>query len=68
MPAPNPLIALVREWIAKAENDLTNAVHTLKQGAQYPSVRSYLPRSATSLKVNFLPIFSAASGLPSSST
>ncbi len=25
MPAPDPLITLIREWLAKADNDLTNA-------------------------------------------
>jgi len=37
MPAPNPVIALVREWVAKADNDLTNAVHTLTLGVDCPT-------------------------------
>jgi HEPN domain-containing protein len=37
MHAPDPLIDLVREWLAKADNDLTNAVHTLKMGADCPT-------------------------------
>ena len=31
------VIAVVREWVAKAENDLTNAVHTLKLGRECPT-------------------------------
>jgi HEPN domain-containing protein len=31
------LLAVVREWIAKAENDLTNAVHTLQLRDQCPT-------------------------------
>jgi HEPN domain-containing protein len=27
---PNPILELIREWIAKAENDRKNAAHTLK--------------------------------------
>ena len=37
MTAPAPVIALVREWIAKAENDLTTAVHTLRLGSECPT-------------------------------
>jgi HEPN domain-containing protein len=37
MTTPNPLIAVVREWIAKAEHDLTNAVHTLTLGEDCPT-------------------------------
>lgn len=37
MPAPDPLVTLLREWLAKAENDLKNAVNTLKMGADCPS-------------------------------
>ena len=33
MPAPDPLITLLREWLAKADNDLKTAAHTLKLGA-----------------------------------
>ena len=29
MPTPDPLIAVLREWLAKADNDLTTAAHTL---------------------------------------
>ncbi|MFM9967039.1 MAG: HEPN domain-containing protein [Burkholderiales bacterium] len=29
--------SVVREWVGKAENDLTNAVHTLKLGALGPT-------------------------------
>jgi HEPN domain-containing protein/predicted nucleotidyltransferase len=34
---PNPDIAVIREWIAKAENDLLNAAHTLTLGAECPT-------------------------------
>ncbi len=37
MPTPDPVIAAIREWLAKADNDLTNAVHTLTLGANCPS-------------------------------
>ncbi len=33
MPERERLYAVVREWVFKAENDLANAVHTLKPGA-----------------------------------
>ncbi len=37
MPAvPDPLIAVIREWLRKAEHDLTNAAHTLKLGKEAP--------------------------------
>src|SRR6266478_6775118 len=37
MPAPDPVIAVVREWLVKAENDLLNATHTLTLGANCPT-------------------------------
>ena len=37
MPAPNPAIIAVREWLFKADNDLVNAAHTLTLGAQGPT-------------------------------
>jgi HEPN domain len=37
MPVPNPAIAVVRDWIVKAENDLRNPAHTLKLGADCPT-------------------------------
>jgi HEPN domain-containing protein len=37
MPAPNPVVAVLREWLAKADNDLTTAAHTLALGAECPS-------------------------------
>jgi HEPN domain-containing protein len=37
MPAPNPVVVLIREWLAKAENDLLTAVHTLTLGADSPT-------------------------------
>ena len=33
----NRTIAVVREWIGKAENDLKNAAHTLKMGRDCPT-------------------------------
>ena len=37
MPPPNPITAVIREWVAKAEDDLLNAAHTLKLGTQCPT-------------------------------
>ena len=37
MPAPDPVILVVREWLFKADNDLTNAAHTLTLGEQCPA-------------------------------
>jgi hypothetical protein len=37
MRAPDPVLALVREWLAKADNDLTTAAHTLTLGASSPT-------------------------------
>jgi HEPN domain-containing protein len=37
MPAADPAILLLREWVGKAENDLKNAAHVLKLGAQCPT-------------------------------
>jgi HEPN domain-containing protein len=37
MPDREKLIAVCAEWLAKAENDLTNAAHTLKLGASCPT-------------------------------
>ncbi|MGQ0591436.1 MAG: HEPN domain-containing protein [Gammaproteobacteria bacterium] len=37
MPAPDRVLAVVREWVVKAENDLTNAAHVLKLGAECPT-------------------------------
>ncbi len=31
------IVAVVRDWIRKAENDLVNAAHTLKLGASGPT-------------------------------
>ena len=36
MPSRENAAAVAREWIAKAENDLKNATHTLKLGADGP--------------------------------
>ena len=37
MPEPERVFSVVREWIQKAENDLTNAAHALKLGARCPT-------------------------------
>jgi HEPN domain-containing protein len=37
MPAPDPVITVLREWLAKADNDLTTAVHTLTLGKDCPT-------------------------------
>ena len=37
MPRPEQIIAVVREWIDKADNDLKNAAHTLALGAEGPT-------------------------------
>jgi HEPN domain-containing protein len=37
MPDPEKRIAVCAEWIAKAENDLTNAAHALKLGESCPT-------------------------------
>jgi HEPN domain-containing protein len=37
MSAPNPVVVVVREWLAKADNDLKTASHTLTLGADCPT-------------------------------
>ncbi len=37
MPAPDPLIEAIREWLCKADNDLLTAAHTLTLGANCPT-------------------------------
>jgi hypothetical protein len=37
MPVPKGLITVIREWLAKADNDLQNAVHTLTLGKDCPT-------------------------------
>ena len=37
MPAPERVLAVARDWVQKAENDLINAVNTLKMGAECPT-------------------------------
>jgi HEPN domain-containing protein len=37
MPAANPVIAVIREWLAKADNDLTTAAHVLTLGEACPT-------------------------------
>ena len=37
MPASERVLAVARDWVRKAENDLMNAAHTLKLGADGPT-------------------------------
>src|SRR5205823_6304277 len=37
MPAANPIVSVIREWIVKAENDLLTAAHTLTLGKDCPT-------------------------------
>lgn len=37
MPDPEKVLSVVREWVAKAENDLKTAAHTLKLGKDCPT-------------------------------
>lgn len=37
MPAPKGIITVIREWLAKADNDLKNAAHTLTLGKDCPT-------------------------------
>jgi len=37
MPDHDRVLQVVREWVIKAENDLKNAAHTLKMGADCPT-------------------------------
>ncbi len=37
MPAPDPVITVIREWLLKADNDLLTATHTLTLGVKCPT-------------------------------
>ena len=37
MPVPERVLAVARDWVLKAENDLINAANTLKMGAAAPT-------------------------------
>jgi HEPN domain-containing protein len=37
MPTSNPIIAVIREWLGKADNDLKTAAHTLTLGKEAPT-------------------------------
>src|SRR5277367_5553966 len=37
MPAPDPVITVIREWLVKADNDLLTTAHTLRLGADCPT-------------------------------
>ena len=62
-PNPDNAIVVAREWIAKAENDLKNAAHTLKLGTDGPTdtvcfhaqqcVEKYLKAFLVTLEVAF---------------
>jgi len=62
MPNPNAIV-VAREWIAKAENDLKNAAHTLRLGADCPTdtvcfhaqqcVEKYLKAFLVALEIAF---------------
>jgi len=63
MPGDDPVSKVVYEWLAKAENDLTNASHTLKLGEDCPTdtvcfhaqqcVEKYLKALLVSFKIDF---------------
>jgi len=63
MPNRDNAIVVAREWIAKAENDLKNAAHTLKLGADCPTdtvcfhaqqcVEKYLKAFLVAIKIAF---------------
>ncbi len=63
MPAPDNSAAIAREWMNKAENDLKNAAHTLKLGADCPTdtvcfhaqqcVEKYLKTALVVLQIPF---------------
>ncbi len=38
MPEPDRILAVVAEWVEKAEHDLTAGSHTLKLGKKCPTV------------------------------
>jgi HEPN domain-containing protein len=37
MPTPKAVLTVIREWLAKADNDLKNAAHTLTLGPDCPT-------------------------------
>ena len=63
MPARDKIAAVASEWVAKAENDLKNAVHTLTLGDECPTdtvcfhaqqcVEKYLKALLVMLQVEF---------------
>ena len=62
MPAPSALVAVLREWLQKAENDLVTAAHTLKLGKDCPTdtVCFHAQQSHRTRVVNFFPGNSAS--------
>lgn len=63
MPGDDPVLKVAAEWVAKAENDLKNAAHTLKLGEDCPTdtvcfhaqqcVEKYLKALLVSLRIDF---------------
>lgn len=63
MPEPDKAAIVAQEWISKAENDLKNAIHTLKLGADCPTdtvcfhaqqcVEKYLKAFLVALEIAF---------------
>ncbi len=61
MSAPNPVIVVIREWIAKAENDLKNASLALAAGADCPTKRERMTSRWPAPVPPIRPIFSSKS-------
>jgi HEPN domain-containing protein len=63
MPKPDNIFTVVREWTTKADNDLKNALHTLKLGKECPTdtvcfhaqqcVEKYLKALLVALEIQF---------------
>jgi hypothetical protein len=51
MPTPKALITVLREWLAKADNDLLNATLTLGAACPTDTVRRDQPKRSTHLPV-----------------
>jgi HEPN domain-containing protein len=63
MPKPDNILTVAREWTTKADNDLKNALHTLKLGKECPTdtvcfhaqqcVEKYLKALLVALEIQF---------------
>jgi len=63
MPKPDNIFTVAREWTTKADNDLKNALHTLKLGKECPTdtvcfhaqqcVEKYLKALLVALEIQF---------------